>query len=239
MKNAAILQCLFLSGTVALWAIEVPSSSDIIVGGDVPRPGAIAFGDVAITLQEVVATTGLDLRPLYIAGNAKDAPCLVRITLTRSGRQTIYDPQNDAKVLQTLKIRPHDVIEIEDSRRYQDKISEKTKHLDAMITLCSTEVGGEIVDLAGLRHKHALGMDSNREKHEEPLEEYIRKEVVRITEEAKGDKVTKLLELRRGALLLDGLGPGHPNVRETDQLIKMLSDAAKNIKESNRAPTSD
>lgn len=230
MKNAAILLCLFLCGTVGLWAISV--SSEITVGGDVPRPGTIAFEDVTITLHEAVEKSGLDLRPFYIAGNAKVMQCPIRVTIHRVGETRTYDPQKDAEVFPSIKVGSRDVIEVKDFRKHPDKIRERTKRLDEMLSLGSTEVGDEIEALAGLRREHTLWVDSKREKHES-LAVYIRREYDRITEEGKGEKVAKLLKLRRSALILAGLGPSHPTVMVIDDQISMLDDTAKTIKEAN------
>lgn len=193
------------------------------VGGDVPRPGRVAFADEGMTIDSAMTGAGMDLGPFYVEERIDDdgSRCPIRIAVFRQGKRTSYDPSVDAAVMRTLPLSPNDAIIVTDFRRHPKKIEVRKQRVERMVELGSTEIVDELLSLATLRSEYVEWRGQAGEVAEGSAEQ-LKKEASRLVEEGKGQRVLDLLDLRLGALQLDGLGQAHPTVKSTKNLIRIF-----------------
>jgi hypothetical protein len=228
MKHIAILLCIVVCTVAELAATSL--YDDIPVGGDVPRPGPVAFDDNGMTIESIVAKAWLDLRQFYKGADSGVQACPIRVVLYRDGKRKIYDPGSDADVLRTEKVHRLDAIEVKDFRKYQGKIEESVRRINQMISLGSSEVGDEILELAALRHEYTQWKRSSSGDEPDTVESFTKKEVARLTDEGESFKMIGILDLRRSALEREGLAPAHPKVKETIRLKAMFIELQQKAK---------
>lgn len=191
------------------------------VSGDVPMPRTVRTDRVDLTIHAALLRAGLDLTPYYAApGDGKKCP--IRIVRIRDGAPVSYDPAADEEKLRNENLQPTDVIAITDFRKHPGKMGEREMRIRQMLDLGSTEIGGEIRALATLRHEYDAwaGWQPGREPGDPDA--FLKREVDRLVDDGHGEKIIRLLELRRGTLVLEGLGLAHPSVRDVDELLWML-----------------
>jgi hypothetical protein len=218
----SILLCIAVCTITGLAATQV--SSDIAVGGDVPRAGPVAYDENGMTIEAAVAKAGLDLRLFYKAQASEEQACPIRVILYRGATRKSFDPRLDADTLRAEKVALHDTIELKDFRKHPGKIEDRMKRITQMVALGSSEIGDEIRALATLQHEYALWQKGSDKKATESVDSFVRKEIARLTDEGYGKKIVGLLELRRSALGMAGLGETHPKMKDTVDLIKMFNE---------------
>lgn len=218
MKTFAFFLWIFLITTAGL------NAKEFVVGGDIPRPGPIAFDEGKITILDAVAKAGLDLQQLRNDCTASNEPCPVRIILHRNEGSMAYDPFSELEKLRAEQTQLNDLVLVVDFRTFPAKIKERTKRLDQMINLGSTDFGDELMALAKLRHDSAQWKDGKNKIEPASLESFIEIEATRLVDEGKGKKIVSLLELKQSSLELEGHGPAHPSIRQAKQLIATFTD---------------
>jgi hypothetical protein len=215
--------------TLVLAAICTASGTVVVrvvhVGGDVPKPGPVNFEGEAMTLDSTLAKVGLDITPFYVKenGDKNRLRCPIKVVIYRKGEKTIYDPTVDSVAMQGLALELNDAIAVSDLRQHPEKIETRKKRIEKMLVLGSTEIMDELLSLSTLQYEYdkwlgQVGEDANGSV------EYLKKEATRLVEEGKGQKIIDILDLKLGALKLDGLGPSHPIIKSGMSLIQIYRD---------------
>lgn len=88
-----------------------------------------------------------------------------------------------------------------------------------MLELGSTAIGKEIMELAELRFDFATWEGKDDKKDLGSLDDFLGGEITRLQKAGHTKKIVGLLEFRRGALRLDGLGKAHPEIKRVEDLI--------------------
>jgi hypothetical protein len=213
--------------TLMLCAVCVVSGDEsapaLTVAGDVPKPGPLSLEN-GMTMDSAMAKAGMDLRPFYAdeIPDDKGPRCPIKIEVYRDEKKTIYDPSLDSAALRQLKLVDKDTIEVTDFRKHPEKIEERKKRLEKMLILGSIEIMSELLELATLQYEYDNWLGQSGE--EGGSAPYVKKEATRLCSEGKGQRVVAILELKLGALELDGLGPAHPTIQSTKSLTQVYRD---------------
>lgn len=197
----------------------------LTVCGDVPKVGPQSFSDEGATIDAVMAKASIDLQPFYAEQKAhpRDSPCPIRVELHRKEKKTIYAPSTDAAALQKLPLSNQDTIVITDFRKHPEKIATRRTRIEKMLKLGSVDLMDELSDLATLEYEYdqwrgQIGADP------QGTTTYLKNEAARLCADGKGQRVVDIIELKRGALEEDGLGPAHPTLVFTKKLIQIYRD---------------
>lgn len=163
----------------------------------------------------------MDLGPFHTNGRGKKdgSSCPIRVEIFHQGEKTTYDPSVDAVAMRVHSLRPYDTISVTDFRQHPKKIEVRKQRIERMLELGSTEIGDVLYSLAALQREHEEWRSGAACK--DPGD-YLRKEAARLVEEGKGQKVVGILDLKLSALQLDGLGPAHPLLKRTKDLIDVF-----------------
>lgn len=196
----------------------------IHVVGDVPSPRTIKTGEQKVTMHAAVALAGLDLTPFYtLPPDGENAHrCPIRIVRHNGMIRLTYNPVEDREKLLVETLDPTEMIQVTDFRQHPEKIAERERRIQQMLELGSSEIGDEIRRLATLRHELAAWADWQPGKEPEEVDAFLQREAARLVDEGFGKKIIGLIELRRSALILDGLGPVHPHIKDTDEMLWMF-----------------
>jgi hypothetical protein len=195
------------------------------VGGDVPKPGPVRFEGKGMTIDSAMAGAGMDIRPFYAKENTDNnglrSP--IKVVVIRQREKTIYDPIVDSVTIQGLQLEPNDAIAIIDIRKHPERITARMQRVEKMLAIGSTEIADELLSLAMLQYEYDdwLGQSGAVTKGSD---EHLKKEASRLVREGKGQKILDILELKVGALELDGLGPSHPKIKSIKSLIQIYRD---------------
>ena len=195
------------------------------IGGDVPKPGPVNFEEKGMTIDSAMAAVGMDLRPFYAKknGNNDGLRCPIKVVVFRKGEKTIYDPSVDSAAMQELPLELNDTILITDIRQHPKKIKARELRVEKMLELGSTEIVDELLSLAELQYEydewrgHADATSAGSVLH-------LRKEASRLVEQGKGQRVIGIIDLKLGALQLDGLRPAHPTMQTIMSLRQIYRD---------------
>lgn len=160
----------------------------------------------------------MDLSPFYTKRRSDNdgSRCPIRIEIFHQGEKTTYDPSVDAVVMRAHPLMLNDTISVTDFRQHPKKIEVRKQRIERMLELGSTEIANELWSLATLQHEYEEWRSGVASKGSD---DYLRKEATRLFEEGKGQKVIGILDLKLSALQLDGIGPAHPVVKQTKDLI--------------------
>ncbi len=197
----------------------------VSVGGDVPKPGHVDFEDGGMTIASVMEKAGMDLRQFKAENNGSggDTRCPIRIVVFRKGEETIYDPCVDSVVMREPLLEPNDVIEVTDLRLHPEKIGACKKRIEKTLELGSIEIMDELLSLSKLQYEYDRWLGKAGENANGSAG-YLKKEAARLVGEGKGRRIIDILEIKLGRLESDGLGPSHPTIKSTMDLIRIYRD---------------
>jgi hypothetical protein len=201
------------------------TDSVVHVCGDVPKPGPITFEGEGMTIDSAMEAVGMDLRPFYAQedGDNDGFRCPIKVVVFRKGKRTIYDPIIDSAAIQGLPLELNDTIEVSDIRQHPKKIKARELRIEKMLELGSTVIVNELLLLAALKYEydewrvHADATPAGSVVH-------LKKEAARLVEQGKGQRVIGIIDLKLGALQLEGLGSGHPTMKEIIRLRQIYRD---------------
>ncbi len=190
-------------------------------GGDVTKPGPVNFEE-GMTIDSAMEAVGMDLRPFYAQedGDNDGLRCPIKVVIFRKGEKTIYDPSIDSAAIQRLPLELNDTIEVTDIRQHPKKIKARELRIEKMLELGSTEIVDELLSLAELRYEY----DEWRGHADVTSDGHLKKEASRLVEQGKGQRVIGIIDLRLGALQLDGLRPAHPTMKKIISLRQIYRD---------------
>ncbi len=226
MRHFLFMAFVFFAQGECLVARDEPILATVV--GDVPRSGAIALSVGPMTIEEALASRLLELDSLRhrkIPTPGGKSP--VRIILNRDGKSTEYDLVADKQFLQTNPVLVGDTIEVRDKWLLPAKIKEATRRVQKFTNLASTDLGDEIVTLSKLRHELFLWKNQDQEGQPPTLESFLDQEVARLGKENRELEIIEILKLREDTLLSNGIGPQHPSLKITRDLLERFQKALK------------
>jgi hypothetical protein len=206
----------------AVYTVHGPSTVRVVnIGGDVTKPGPVNFEE-GMTIDSAMEAVGMDLRPFYAQedGDNDGLRCPIKVVIFRKGEKTIYDPSIDSAAIQRLPLELNDTIEVTDIRQHPKKIKARELRIEKMLELGSTEIVNELLSLAELRYEY----DEWHGHADMTSDGHLKKEASRLVAQGKGQRVIGIIDLRLGALQLDGLRPAHPTMKKIISLRQIYRD---------------